>query len=222
MNLVVGYSPFSHPLNDGMGPFGALFNKSVDLKNVDSLKGIDAVLLWGGEDISPMLYAEERYINSGPEWPSSRDLFELELCREAHKAGKPIIGVCRGAQFICVFAGGKLIQHVSGHSTGHMINTYDKQRFHVTSSHHQMLYPFDVQHEMLATSEDKLSSVYKGIPNEKEFKEGELPEPEVVYFPEVNGFAIQCHPEWHLMAHPFNVWAMDQIKLNCFCAEIEA
>ena len=211
--MKLGFSPYQEP-DDGIGPFSALFNHSVNLMTVDSLKGIDAVVLWGGEDISPMLYAETPIGASGPLQPTKRDLFEHEICRLAHAEGKPIIGVCRGAQLICAFAGGKLVQDVTGHQGNHNIVCYDGKVFNVTSAHHQMLYPYDVEHKMLAWSSEPRSSRYLGVPMDKQ---GPLEiEPEVVYFPEVNGYAIQCHPEWHQTLHLFNSWVMNSIKAECF------
>ena len=213
--LRLGYSPFYAP-NDGIGPFRALFQAQTNLAYVDSLKGIDAILLWGGEDISPSLYAETPIPCAGPAQPSDRDLFELELCRQAHQEGKPIIGVCRGSQFVCAFAGGKLVQDVTGHgsSSGHEISTLDFKNFTVTSSHHQMMYPYNTAHTMLAWSTQKRSAHYRGLSKNEE--EVLVDEPEVVYFPEVNGFAVQCHPEWHNNVHLFNPWMIDRIQEYCF------
>jgi len=213
--VILGFSPYQEP-DDGIGPFSSLFNKGVNLKTVDSLAGIDAVVLWGGEDIAPILYAEKPVGYSGPESPSRRDLFEHEICRQAYLDGKPIIGVCRGAQFICAFAGGKLVQDVSGHNSGsgHLITTDDGKRMNVTSAHHQMLYPYDVEHKLIAWSTERRSERYLGI--SKEEQERIETEPEVVYFPEVNGYAIQCHPEWHTNIHSFNSWVMNSIKVHCF------
>lgn len=212
MTLRLGYSPYFAPRN-GIGPFSELFPNATNLAYCDSLKGIDAIVLWGGEDISPTVYAEKPIRGSGPAEPTERDLFELELMRVAHKAGKPILGVCRGAQFICAFAGGKLVQNVSGHTQNHIIQTEDMKQFFVTSAHHQMLYPFDVAHQMLAWSAEKRSGCYDGISLEE--REKIYDEPEVVFFPEVNGFAVQCHPEWHEEHHPFNKWMMGKIKSLC-------
>ena len=213
--MILGFSPYQEP-DDGIGPFSSSFNKGVNLKTVDSLAGVDAVVLWGGEDIAPILYAEKPVGYSGPESPSRRDLFEHEICRQAYLDGKPIIGVCRGAQFICAFAGGKLVQDVSGHNngSGHLITTDDGKRMNVTSAHHQMLYPYDVEHKLIAWSTERRSERYVGI--SKEEQERMETEPEVVYFPEVNGYAIQCHPEWHTNIHIFNSWVMNSIKAHCF------
>jgi hypothetical protein len=114
---------------------------------------------------------------------------------------------------LCAFAGGKLVQDVTGHHVSHQITCEDKTAFYVTSSHHQMMYPFGVKHEMLAWSTTHMSKYYKGlsISEERFLKYKDAKEPEVVYFPEINGMAIQCHPEWHQKNDPFNEWICEQI-----------
>lgn len=212
----IGFSPFGEP-SDGIGPFRHLFPKGVNLRYEKDLTNVDAVLLWGGMDITPSLYAESPLTSRscGPLEPSSRDVFELELCKQAHKAGKPIIGVCRGAQFICAFAGGSLIQHTTGHGSDHSIQTYDDKKFFVTSSHHQMLYPWDVSHEMLAWSGERRSNTYLGNQGGGDYQHSldrVVVEPEVVFFPDVNGFAIQSHPEWEHEKNPFLSWMFEQME----------
>jgi gamma-glutamyl-gamma-aminobutyrate hydrolase PuuD len=213
----VGFAPVGAP-GDGMGPFRRIFDRGVNLAIVKDLSNIDAVLLWGGSDISPSLYDEARYRNSGPDSPTPRDIFEWSLIREADERGIPVIGICRGAQLMCAYVGGKLVQDVDNHNKSHSIATVDDKSFFVTSCHHQMMYPFDVEHEMLAWSSKHQSTVYN--PKEKlycqEMEKHFYKEPEVVFFPEIKGYGIQCHPEWHTEDDPFNAWIMESIVEKCF------
>src|SRR5207253_8969574 len=43
--------------------------------------------------------------------------YEVELVRSSEKAGKPVLGICRGAQLINVALGGSLHQDVPAHRT---------------------------------------------------------------------------------------------------------
>lgn len=222
MTKLVGYA--EHGPHDGIGPFRTMFNGGIRLLYEKDLSNVDAVLLWGGSDISPSLYDEPAFAHSGPSTPTERDLFEWELCRQAVERNIPIIGICRGAQLLCAFAGGKLIQNVQGHHGDHGITCHTGEVFNVSSSHHQMLYPYDVPHEMLAWSSKKRSMVYQGVSKEifKNMNTPSFEEPEVVYFPEINGFGIQCHPEWHHNVHSdaggvaFNKWVFEEINERCF------
>jgi gamma-glutamyl-gamma-aminobutyrate hydrolase PuuD len=208
----LGYSPYNAPsFNNPIYPFDTLFDNHIDLKHQETLDNVDAVVLWGGTDICSQLYNEPKHrFSYGPNYPSTRDIFEWNILREAIRLKKPIIGVCRGAQLICAFAGGKLVQDCTGHGGGsHSITTSDDKHFSVTSSHHQMMFPFKVKYEMLAWSTTNLSREYNGISPEEEMQIEK--EPEVVYFPEINAMAIQCHPEWHKADDPFNKWILEKI-----------
>lgn len=220
--LIIGYSPFNTPNFNPIHPFDEIYDKHLNLMNAhpDDIAKIDALLLWGGSDISPKLYDEYPFPPSGPIDPSHRDLFEWELIKEASTRGIPIIGVCRGSQILCAAAGGKLIQNVQGHGQSHWIETNDGKKFFVSSSHHQMMFPYDVpDHELLAWSTEHRASVYQpyGTPHSERMTKKEEKEAEVVFFNELNALAIQCHPEWHDNGakDPFNKW-MFEIILELF------
>jgi putative glutamine amidotransferase len=78
---------------------------------VRDLGKCDGLLITGGGDVNPFLYADwkhpQGYGNS-----TSRDLRELALLTAARELGIPVLGICRGMQIITVEAGGTLIQHV--------------------------------------------------------------------------------------------------------------
>jgi putative glutamine amidotransferase len=71
---------------------------------------VDALVLTGGADVEPARYGHEphpaTYVR--PE----RDAFEFGLFEAARKAGKPVLGVCRGLQVMSVALGGSLVQHL--------------------------------------------------------------------------------------------------------------
>ncbi|MGX7051261.1 gamma-glutamyl-gamma-aminobutyrate hydrolase family protein [Leuconostoc palmae] len=73
------------------------------------IDSVDALLLPGGQDVSPDYYGEDPIPQIG-EIDRQRDLFELALLKEAIRAGKPVFGICRGAQVINVAMGGTLYQ----------------------------------------------------------------------------------------------------------------
>jgi hypothetical protein len=93
---------------------------------------------------------------------------------------------------LCALAGGFLIQDVSNHGRSHRATTKEGIEFTVSSLHHQMMYPFDVEHELLAWSTEKRSEYYLG---QDELLTVNI-EPEAVWFPKVKGFAVQWHPEF--------------------------
>ncbi len=70
----------------------------------------DGLLLCGGGDIDPAAYGEAGHGAQPPD--PVRDAAELALCRAYIGYGKPIFGICRGAQVLNVALGGSLWQHL--------------------------------------------------------------------------------------------------------------
>lgn len=200
-NLCLGYT--ESYVGAATFPFDSLFK---DKKNVtrEGWDGVDALILWGGEDIHPSFYGEKHHpMNQASVGISGRDSREKFAIEEAVKLGIPIIGVCRGAQFLCAVAGGTLVQHCMGHTMQHLItckNGYEEEIQMMTSSaHHQMLNPWNLpedHYEVLAWSSERRAHKYENG-ERQEIPEMKLnPEPEIVYFPYLKGLAIQGHPEW--------------------------
>jgi putative glutamine amidotransferase len=76
-------------------------------------KYFDGFLFCGGGDISPSLYGGTEEDTN--EVCRARDSFEAMMFNEVFRSGKPILGICRGAQAINVFLGGDLRYHIDGH-----------------------------------------------------------------------------------------------------------
>lgn len=70
---------------------------------------VDCLLLSGGVDVDPAHYGEEASPANGRVEPEV-DALDLALARYALRTGKPVLGICRGAQVLNVAAGGTLYQ----------------------------------------------------------------------------------------------------------------
>lgn len=101
---------------------------------------------------------------------------------------------------LCAAAGGKLVQHVTGHEhADHLLETSDGSSLLSNSCHHQMMNPYydEVEFKLLAWSKEKLSKFYHGSTTKMEYSESKKrPEPEAIYFPKLKAIGIQGHPEW--------------------------
>jgi len=169
------------------------------------------LLLWGGGDISPSFYGAKRASRGGgDDTPNRRDRIEWAMLQRAIEVGAGIIGICRGAQMLCAAAGGKLMQHVDNHAGyGHTITTIEGETLHVNSLHHQMMYPFEVDHELLAWSSEKRSGEY----HDENMVYTDIPcEPELVYFPKIKGIGAQWHPEMMKHDAPATQYLLNKIK----------
>lgn len=67
------------------------------------------ILLSGGHDVSPALYGEEK-LPVCTECCKARDAMESRLLCLALEQNKPVLGICRGLQFLNVHLGGSLWQ----------------------------------------------------------------------------------------------------------------
>lgn len=198
-------------------PFYDTFDNYVNLSRENKLEECDAIVLWGGEDIHPSFYKQKAHHKNQADgyYPSTRDLLEWHLMRMAYEEKIPIIGVCRGAQILCCFAGGSLYQHVTGHEAGHELETYDDLTFNrVAANHHQMMNLDNTKYELLAWCDMK-SQLYegeeKGVDKRGDHLQALEGDPEVVYFPDVLGLACQPHPEWEAQDSAFNKWLNNEI-----------
>ena len=72
---------------------------------------LDGFLFAGGDDIHPSRYGEIILPECGA-IDIERDESEMIAFPEVYKTGKPILGICRGIQTLCVATGGTLIQDI--------------------------------------------------------------------------------------------------------------
>lgn len=79
------------------------------------VRSCDGLLLPGGDDIDPSRYGEARSEKCGKS-SEARDSAEWKLLEAFLPTGKPILGICRGAQLLNAFCGGTLHQDIPGHS----------------------------------------------------------------------------------------------------------
>jgi GMP synthase-like glutamine amidotransferase len=202
-NLIMGYPSIGN--GQSIAPFNEIFQEKQDI-SIKGMKGIHALILWGGTDIHPSLYNEASHTNNEASLIiSERDLFEWKAIKYCVANQISIIGVCRGAQMLCAYAGGRLYQDVTGHNYGrHSITTSDDESIMANSAHHQMMCLDKTEHVLLAWSSKKESSFYHlGIAPEKE--------PEIVFFPTLKALAIQGHPEW-MLGSEYSAYCLELVR----------
>jgi putative glutamine amidotransferase len=83
----------------------------------ETLRRVDGVMLTGGDDINPDLYAKKlpravrKTVEQTPDG-GGRDLFELILIDEIFRQRKPLLAICRGHQLLNIALGGQLIADI--------------------------------------------------------------------------------------------------------------
>lgn len=158
----------------------------------------DLVVGTGGEDWCPARYLEPAH--PATYFNQERDSREWVAFHKALRLDKPIVGICRSAQGVCVLAGGILVQDQRNPSFIHPVQTSDGQTLDISSTHHQAAHPWN-----LPAADFKLLAWTKGLCGHHEGgRREELVdghplakgrECEVVYYSRIRALGIQGHPE---------------------------
>ena len=109
-----------------------------DCEIVSKISDANVIVFTGGEDVSPSYYNGTKSIYTKSN--INRDRKEKAIFSKIPK-DKLCIGIGRGAQFLSVMYGAKLIQHVRGHDNdSHIISAVDGNvQFYINSYHHQLI-----------------------------------------------------------------------------------
>jgi putative glutamine amidotransferase len=178
-----------------------------EVRLADYARVLDGLVLQGGADVSPATYGEEP---RSPEWAGDRlrDVYEIELVHEFVEAGKPVLGICRGAQVINVAFGGTLHQDIPNHRT----DDYEKHRHEIRlepGSGLARLYRGAQNLAVTSIHHQSINTLGRGLKVEA------WSEPDaVVEAIRANGkgyvFAVQWHPEFH---HPGDTATLDSAPI---------
>jgi anthranilate/para-aminobenzoate synthase component II len=169
---------------------------------VDDIKNADIVLFTGGEDVDPSVYGCEKHNRTYSN--IKRDNIEKDVFKQINPEKQIAVGICRGSQLMCALNGGILIQDCDHHALGgthQIVNKRTGEVFNITSTHHQMQYPYHLpssDYEVLYVAYGNRCSYYEGdkINVNPLVKYGE---PEIVLYKKKGNpkcLAIQGHPEF--------------------------
>lgn len=170
---------------------------------VHTMKEAEIVLFTGGEDINPAIYGETPH--STTYFNPDRDKYEIEAYHAAVAQDKFLIGTCRGAQLICALSGGKLVQHLEGHThPDRCITVVDEEgrqyQTYMNSLHHQAMVPGGREGEdyvvygftPIVDNAPRWKNKEETWNNKEDLNNRDL---EIVYFPKIRALGIQGHPE---------------------------
>lgn len=159
---------------------------------VESVREADIVQFCGGSDVSPHLYGE---VNVRSSCDANRDNYEQKIFELCVGLKKPMVGICRGGQFLNVMNGGKMWQHVDGHAIrgDHKVLDWDSNVEHLcTSTHHQMMIPSNSAY-VVGTASPRLSTVRH---NEHGVHTADTHDYEVLWYESTRSLCFQPHPEF--------------------------
>lgn len=178
-----------------------MFNSHPEYCTTEIFKDADLYCFTGGADVSPDLYGAEAHPTTGTN--RERDMRESVDFHFIKALGKPMVGICRGSQFLCVMNGGSLYQDVDNHAIWgtHPCNYYadggGMATHEVTSTHHQMQNPFTSKNRFEVWGmADRCTYRDSEKVARVRLKPTDHPDVEIVYWPETKSLGFQGHPEY--------------------------
>lgn len=155
----------------------------------------DLVCFTGGSDVSPHLYGHQRHNTTFND--TYRDAKEQRLFDTCVDRGIPMVGICRGGQFLNVMCGGTMFQDVTHHTRNHYITDLGTgQILLVSSTHHQMMCPAENAQIVAVASEGGFRTFWSPV-REKFISEPSVHDYEVLYYEDKKALCFQPHPEFN-------------------------
>ena len=127
----------------------------------------DGFVFTGGGDIEGHWFGTETHPNAGLIAPQ-RDSMEIPLARLLYASGKPVLGICRGAQVLAVALGGSLWQDLPSEYPDYAVAHRQKlpQRY---PSHEIIVSENTMLYGILGTAHTRVNSIHhqavRGLPD---------------------------------------------------------
>lgn len=178
---------------------------------------LDGLILSGGGDLDPSCFGEEPVPGLGEITPE-RDLFELELTRQALKADLAILAICRGVQVLNVAMGGTLYQDINSQLGQVLKHRQDAPRWH--ASHKVNIKNGSLLSRILQSREIRVNSLHHQAINKVGYglKVSAQAADGIIEGVESDNHKFVVGVQWH----PEAMWMKDQVQLRLFTALVEA
>jgi gamma-glutamyl-gamma-aminobutyrate hydrolase PuuD len=200
-------------VRDDEARFAQMFARS-RCSRAKSVLEADLVVFAGGSDVDPALYGEEQHGSTC--FNRARDDTDMMLYNLCVENGIPMLGVCRGAQFLHVMNGGKLYQDIDKHYGDHRMYVVDQKDFidKVSSVHHQACIPQNENgFKLLGTNGDARNRRL----NPSQSVLGARADVEAFFYRDTCCLGVQGHPEYQGY-NRFTKWVLDQINSLILCS----
>jgi GMP synthase-like glutamine amidotransferase len=187
---------------------GAMFGRARCYK-ANTVDEADLVVFCGGADVDPVIYHEKPHALTSVD--PARDKRDMELYVECLKKRIPMLGICRGAQFLAAMNGYKLIQHLDKHNGEHpMVPTPGNGQYldKISSTHHQAVIQGEGM-EVLGFIFCSDERWYGPEPSQKQT--GRTKDVEAFFLPETCCLGFQGHPEYAGYIR-YTVWCLEMVE----------
>ncbi|MFZ5626618.1 MAG: gamma-glutamyl-gamma-aminobutyrate hydrolase family protein [Bacillota bacterium] len=178
---------------------------------------LDGLILSGGGDLDPAFFDEEPVPGLGEITPE-RDLFELELTKQALKADLAILAICRGMQVLNVAMGGTLYQDINSQLDRVLKHRQEAPRWY--ASHKVSIKNGSLLSRILQSREVRVNSMHHQAVNKVGYglKVTAQAADGVIEGVESENHKFVLGVQWH----PEAMWAKDPLQLKLFTALVEA
>ncbi|HRU99558.1 MAG TPA: gamma-glutamyl-gamma-aminobutyrate hydrolase family protein [Ruminococcus sp.] len=185
---------------------------------IQAVEFCNGFLFTGGQDVTPSVYNENKTERCGECCPE-RDTMEAHLLDLALQYDKPILGICRGIQFINAALGGSLWQDIPSQHPSKLIHCqkppYDKPIHDVNIEKHSPLY--EILHtESLPVNSYHHQAVKELSPKLKCMAQAPDGLIEAIYAPEQSFlWAVQWHPEFSYLTDENSRKIFRELIIHC-------
>lgn len=172
----------------------------------DLVRHLDGLVLQGGVDVCAQTYGATPW-REDSDSDAIRDQYELELLNGFIRAGKPVLGVCRGAQLLNVYYGGTLVQDIPTQWPGAL-------RHQDTTCYERLLHavrfePGSLLERLYGSAPGQVNSIHhqcvdrlgQGLVIEARSPDDGVPEA-IRHTGEPFVMGVQWHPEFHMNGTP--------------------
>lgn len=183
---------------------------------VETYQEAELICFTGGADVDPKFYGEDRHPHTYSNIQRDEECFKIYKHCTANNI--PMVGICRGSQFLCVANGGSLWQHVDNHAIGgshkatDVLEGYD---IDVTSTHHQMMRPEGVEgidFNVLLTANEAFRKE-KVVNGEVVSMLSSKPDVESCIWQHTRSLGFQPHPEFNCAPNSCTDWFFSKLQL---------
>lgn len=162
----------------GLQMVGVEADVGIKCKNTDDYDGL---LIPGGGDMHPKWYKQKNLYSTNIDFEADKNVFKH--IKKFIKKKKAILGICLGSQYLNVYFGGTLKQHIENHkNVEHKVSTDDQlfikyfgKSFKINSLHHQAIDKLGKNLKICAVSNDGIIEAFVHV--------------------KYNILAVQWHPE---------------------------
>lgn len=180
----------------------------------DIVNLLDGLVLQGGVDVCPETYGQTLL---QPQWRGDpiRDRYEMALLKGFISAGKPVLGICRGAQLLNVYFGGSLVQDIPSQRSGALVHQdlqhYDRLMHEVEflpGSSLARIYPDGPRHRVTSIHHQCVDRLGDGLVVEARCPADGIVEA-IRHRDSAFTLGVQWHPEFHLTPREENQRLLD-------------